>query len=288
MKQLKLSPDDKLLNPCWDNVFKAIFTKETPESRGALCKLLSAIIGRDVQVIAITTNEPPIENIRDRQIRFDISVKLDGELSNIEMTMYPRAFEHLRLEYYVARFFVSQDIRGVDKNYDDLQKTYQIALINDSIFPDQSFVHVFEYYDREHDISLNGQTKIITVELSKLEETIQKPVETMSVVEKWAVFFRYCLDKDRRELINTLIRDEEGITMASEVLLSISKDEIERARLLSEYKFEVDLQSDRVHARREGIKEGIKEVARSALAEGASLEFIHKITGLTEAEIRKL
>jgi hypothetical protein len=101
--------------------------------------------------------------------------------------------------------------------------------------PDQSFIHIFEYYDREQDISLNGQTRIITVELSKLEETVRKPPETMSAVEKWAVFFRYCLDKERRDLINTLIRDEEGITMASEVLLSVSKDEIERARLLSEY-----------------------------------------------------
>jgi predicted transposase/invertase (TIGR01784 family) len=122
------------------------------------------------------------------------------------------------------------------------------------------------------------------VELSKLEETVQKPIKAMSTIEKWAVFFRYCLDKERRELINAMIRDEEGITLASEVLLSVSKDEVERARLLSEYKFEVDLQSDRVHARREGIK----EVARNALAEGASLEFVRKITGLTEAEIGKL
>jgi predicted transposase/invertase (TIGR01784 family) len=253
-----------------------------------LSKLLSAIIGRDVQVLAITANEPPIENIRDRQIRFDISVKLDGELSNIEMTMSPRAFEHLRLEYYVARFFVSQDIRGINKDYGDLDKTYQIALINGNIFPDLSFFHTFEYYDREHDISLNGQTRIITVELSKLGEIVQKPAETMSAVEKWAVFFRYCLDKERRDLINTLIKDEEGITMASEVLLSVSKDEIERARLLSEYKFEVDLQSDRVHARREGMKEKTFEIARKALAKSLPLDTISEITGLTEAQIRKL
>jgi predicted transposase/invertase (TIGR01784 family) len=292
MKQIKLSPDDELLNPCWDNVFKAIFTKETPESRGALRGLLSAVIGRDVQVIAITANEPPISNIRDRQIRFDISVKLDGELSNIEMTMHPRSFEHLRLEYYVARFFVSQDIRGVDKGYDNLDKTYQIALINDSIFPDQSFIHTFEYYDREHDISLNGQTRIITVELSKLEETVQKPAETMSVAEKWAVFFRYCLDKERRGLINTLIKDEEGITMASEVLLSVSKDEIERARLLSEYKFEVDLQSDRVYARREGKKEGMKEkafeIARNFKSLGLAPDQIAAGTGLPLETVENL
>jgi predicted transposase/invertase (TIGR01784 family) len=280
MKQIKLLPDDELLNPCWDNVFKAIFTKEIPESRGALCKLLSAIIGRDVQVIAITANEPPIENIRDRQIRFDISVKMDGELSNIEMTMHARDFENLRIEYYASRFFVSQDIRGSDKHYGDLQKTYQISLINSSIIRDRSFFHTFEYYDRERDISLNGQIRIIMVELNKLEETVQKPIKAMNAIEKWAVFFRYCLDKDRRELINTLIKTEEGITMASEVLLSVSKDEIERARLLSEYKFEVDLQSDRVHA--------IKEIARKMKADRFTVEQIGKYSGLSPKEIAEL
>ena len=52
---------------------------------------------------------------------------------------------------------------------------------------------------------------------------------------------------------------EEGIAMASEVLITISKDEVERARLLSELKYELDTQSNLVHAKREGIKEGIQK-----------------------------
>ena len=41
--------EDDIINPCWDNVFKAIFTKDTPESRGALEYLLSAIIRRSLK-----------------------------------------------------------------------------------------------------------------------------------------------------------------------------------------------------------------------------------------------
>jgi hypothetical protein len=44
-----------------DNVFKAMFTKDIPESKGALSKLLSAVIGFEVSVTAITANEPPID-----------------------------------------------------------------------------------------------------------------------------------------------------------------------------------------------------------------------------------
>lgn len=42
--------------------------------------------------------------------------------------------------------------------------------------------------------------------------------------------------------------------MASEVLMTISKDDAERARLMSEYKYAVDTQSKVVQARREGIQ----------------------------------
>jgi hypothetical protein len=71
---IRFDDNDDLIDICLDNVFKAVFTKNTPESRGALSKLLSALIGRELAVLAITANEPPIDNLRDRQIRFDIGL----------------------------------------------------------------------------------------------------------------------------------------------------------------------------------------------------------------------
>jgi hypothetical protein len=95
---IKISENDDVIDICMDNVFKAVFTKNIPESKGALSKLLSAVIGFEVSVTAITANEPPIENIRDRQIRFDINCKSGGgELLNVEMSVNPDNFEPVRL-----------------------------------------------------------------------------------------------------------------------------------------------------------------------------------------------
>ena len=80
----------------------------------------------------------------------------------------------------------------------------------------------------------------------------------MSNQEYWAVYFRYLTDKKKRMKINEILEYDEGIAMASEVLLSISRDEIEQARLMSEYKYELDTQSKLVHAKREGRQEGIQ------------------------------
>ena len=290
--------DDDIINPCWDNVFKAVFTKDSPESRGALQELLSAIIGRNVAVSVITANEPPVDSIRERQIRYDITCKFDdGELCNIEMTLNPGTFEPLRLEYYSCKLFVGQDIRGSDKSYSDLKHTYQISLlVNDPIVNDDFFCHRFEYYDKEHNITLNGRTQIITIELSKLEKIASKPVDEMTALERWAVFFKYLQDIEKREIMNEIIKTEEGIAMAGQVLLTISKDEIERARLLSEYKFAVDLQSNMVEARREGRREGIEKgreegiekgkLIMNMLLSGESIESIIEKTGVNENEVR--
>ena len=47
--------------------------------------------------------------------------------------------------------------------------------------------------------------------------------------------------------------------MAGEVLLTISRDEEERARLESEFKYELDRQCELVDARRAGLAEGRSE-----------------------------
>jgi predicted transposase/invertase (TIGR01784 family) len=290
MEKIYFKYNDDIINPCWDNVFKAIFTRNTPESRGALEYLLSAIIKRKLAVLSIVANEPPVENINERQIRYDISCKFNNhELCNIEMTLNPDTFEPVRLEYYAAKLFISQDIRGQGKSYNDLQKTYQISLlVNSPIIKDDLFVHNFKYYDEENNISLNGRSHIITIELSKLEHIVRKPVAKMTSLERWAIFFKYTPDKEKRELVNEIIKSEEGITMAGQVLLSISKDEKERARLTSEYKFAVDLQSKIVDAERNARRVEKIEIARNALQKNMSIDDIIDITGLTREEVESL
>ncbi|MDR2070142.1 MAG: Rpn family recombination-promoting nuclease/putative transposase [Treponema sp.] len=280
MSGIRFEENDDLIDICLDNVFKAVFARDTPESQGALSRLLSAIIGRELRVVAITANEPPIDNLRDRQIRFDINCKGEGEeVVNVEMSLNPDAYEPVRLEFHAGKLFTGQDIRGADKSYDDLKEAYQIAILaRGRFFSEEGFQHKFEYYDPERGVRLGGRSRIITLELSKLDRVVEKPVGVMSGAEQWGIFFRYLRDKSKREKINEILEEEEGIAMAGEVLLRISKDEVERARLMSEYKYVVDTQSKVVHAKREGRKEGLKEGRKEGKQEeiSAILELINK------------
>jgi predicted transposase/invertase (TIGR01784 family) len=221
------------------------------------------------------------------------------------MSLNPDPFEPVRLEFHAGKLFTGQDIRGADKTYDDLKYAYQIAIVaKERFFADESVFHTFEYYDPVHGVSLKGRSRITTVELSKLDGVVEKPIGEMSVQEHWAIFFRYLTDKGRRGKINEIIACEEGIAMASEVLMSISKDEVERARLVSEYKYQLDMQSKLVHAKREGRQEGLQkglqdgkrqgrqegklEIAKALKDIGDPVEKIIRLTGLTPEEIAAL
>jgi predicted transposase/invertase (TIGR01784 family) len=160
--------------------------------------------------------------------------------------------------------------------------------VNKTFFADAALVHQFECYDTERGVSLGGRSRIITLEFSKLGGIVEKPVEEMNAQEKWAVFFRYLTDKEKRQKINEILKYEEGIEMAGEVLITISRDEAERARLTSEYKYVADTQSKVVQARRQGIRQGIIETAKAAKKASISADLIASITGLSLDEIAKL
>ena len=159
----------------------------------ALSKLVSALIGKEVTIITVLANEPPINNLRDRRIRFDINCKSEnGELIDVEMCFNPALFEPFRLEYYAGKLFTGQDLSGIDKDYSDLKKVYQIAILDKvHLFEDNDFYHSFEYFDPVNEISLNGKSRIITLELTKLENVMEKPITLMNKTEKWAAYFRY-------------------------------------------------------------------------------------------------
>jgi hypothetical protein len=115
---------------------------------------------------------------------------------------------------------------------------------------------------------------------------VEKRAEEMDEKETWAVYFRYINDKGKRGKINEIMELEEGIAMAGEVLRSISKDEVKRARLMSEYKYQLDAQSKLVHAKRMGIQEGIQQGMQQGrqeiinlLKSGKSPEEIIQLTG---------
>ena len=79
--------------------------------------------------------------------------------------------------------------------------------------------------------------------------------------------------------------------MASEVLMTISRDEIERTRLRSEEKYQLDMQSKLVTAKRRAEQKGLEKGLQKGEQKGEEkklqevLQLINQ--GLTSKEIEK-
>ena len=316
-----------ILPPCDDRIFKLLLT--APDAKPALMSLLSAILGRKVVDVVVHANEVPNSDVTEKGERFDVNCKIDdGSQVNLEMQLHnmpeyrdgQRKNTKWRGVYYLTDLHSSQASKGLPR-YDNLVRTYQVTFCAYNVFPHlPGFVNSFSLRHDETNELLCDAIQIIFVELSKLEEIVKKPVSEMTDLEKWSVFFRYAQDPSYRATVNEVIESEEGLQVAGEMLMSISKNETERAIFRSRKKYEWDAvasmkvemdearEEGRVEGRAEGRAEGIaigeergvklgekrgrnvrnREIAQNLIKLGLPLDQIIIATGIAREEAEQL
>lgn len=290
-----LPMDLDILPPSDDRVFKLILAPE--ESKPILIDLISSIIGRPVVDVAVRNSELPAEDTQEKAERLDVNCRLDDG-SQVDLEMQASHIEenpdgkHQNLKgksvYYLCDLHSSQPSVGL-RRYDKLAQTYQVTFCAYTVFPHrEEYINSFSMrHDKDNEL-LSDAIHVVYVELSKLGEIMKKSVADMTDLEKWAVFFRYAGDRAHRETVNQVIESKEALQMASTRLMSISKDEDERARFRSRKMYQSDLQSNLATAEDRGMAKGIRNVALNLIKRGRPFKEIAEDTGLSIEEIRKL
>ncbi len=200
--------------------------------------------------------------------------------------------EHKNLKgkgvYYLCDLHSSQPAKGL-RRYDKLARTYQVTFCSYTVFPRRaSYVNSFSLrHDGDNEL-LTDAIRVIYVELSKLNDILKKSVDAMTDLEKWAVFFQYANQPKYRETVNQVIESKEVLQMAGNLLMSVSKDEKERAVFRSRRMYQTDLASNLATAEDRGMQRGVQKVARSMIADGEPIEKITRYTGLSRDEVESL
>ena len=302
-----LPMDIDILPPSDDRIFKSIMT--SPEAEPFLIKLISGIIGHGVVDVTVCGNELPISDTQEKFERFDVNCKTDdGSQVNIEMQASRMeediGGEHKNLKariiYFLSDLHSSQPAKG-QQRYDRLARTYQITFCSYTVFRHRKeYVNSFSVrHDKDNEL-LHDAIQTIIIELSKLEDIVKKPVETMTDLEKFSIFFEYADNPMYRSTVNKVIESEEVLNVASNLLMNISQDERERAIFRSRKKFQMDMSSNMATAidnaeergEKRGEKRGKKEmaftIAKNLLAMNLPFEQVEAATGLTFEEIENL
>ena len=255
-----------ILPPSDDRVFKLILTNQ--EAKPVLIDLISSIIKRPVVDVEVRNNEIPPNDTQEKAERLDVNCRIDDG-SQIDLEMQASRIQeesdgkHQNLKgksiYYLCDLHSSQPSKGV-RRYDRLARTYQVTFCSYTVFPERTqYVNSFSLRHDEDNELLSDAIQVVYVELSKLQEIMEKSVDDMTDLEKWAVFFQYASEPTYRETVNEVIASKEVLQMAGNLLMSISQDERERAVFRSRRMYQTDMQSNLATAEDRGRAEGRAE-----------------------------
>jgi predicted transposase/invertase (TIGR01784 family) len=264
----------KILPPSDDSIFKTLLTH--PSAEAVLRDVISSVLNLSVLSAEVRSNELPVTDVFEKQERFDVNCTIDGG-KQIELEMQCEAMKgdsianrhkniKTRCVYYVCDLHSSQPSRG--DSYGDMLKTYQITFCGYTIFENHAdFISRFSLKNDEG-VELTDAISLVFIELSKLGQVLKKPVKEMTATEMWSVFFGYADNEKYREVIRGITSARKEISMASELLASISQNETERARFRARKKWRSDYNHNMIMSRREGLAEGKAEGLAEGLAEG--------------------
>ena len=188
--------------------------------------------------------------------------------------------------YYLTDLHSSQPSKG--KKYRELARTYQITFCNYTIYPERTDYITRASMRTEDGLQITDQINFILIELSKLTEILKKPVDKLTSLEMWSIFFKFAPDIKRRDVVNKVIAKKEELQMASTLLMEISQDEHQRAKYRSRRMFETDQTSNILTAEERGENRKAFDIASRMKHANKPFAEIIEFTGLTIAQIEKL
>jgi predicted transposase/invertase (TIGR01784 family) len=252
------------LDPKLDYVFKRLFSDE--DNALLLVDLLNAVLGfvatRRVRGVLLLNPFVAQDYAAGKVPILDVRARDDlGRQFLVEMQRLQRAALARRLLYYWSGGHAEQLLKG--ERYEMLQPTYTLCFLNEPLFSDAVYHHCFRVYDEAHGVLLCQDLEIHLVELSKFDlavEAVQTPLE------RWCYFFKHGASLDPAQLPATL--DIPIIRKAVEVLVKLSREEIERHWAAERVRAERDAADLLATARHDGHQQGFQEGIEKGMEKG--------------------
>ena len=256
-----------ILNPRLDVNFKALFTQGTKESDAALKSFISAAIGRKIKSLKLDPNEPPVDTPSQMQMSFDVAVTFDdGEKADIEIQGRDREYDFkARAEIQVARLLNNNAKKG--GNY-DAKKVFQISVLNFHCSRDDKSQVSRYTMKSQSGTELAGKLNVIFIDLLEIKKLVGTPVENLSPLQKWGLFFSYADDESKAEYISQIAESEEGIMEADRIAQKMSEDDANWFRQNSIDIARRDYNSTMEHYQEMGLEKGLKQGLEQGIQQG--------------------
>ena len=298
--------EGRRFNPLNDFLFFKVMGEKGDEAQ--LLGFLNAVLGRTGKnrftSVEILENKSFIaEAIGGKSSNLDVRAVLQGgSRINVEVQLRNQYNMDKRSLFYWSRMFIRSLKTGQD--YRELPRVITINILNYEFLPAGDFHTCFHLKEDRDNTLLTDALEIHYVDMVKWRRLGGKDIVNNSL-HRWLTWFD---PGSAPELVAEVVSMDTAIQKADKRQDHVLSDDDALRIYEMRQKAHWDLISTTNYAREEGHKEGHKEgheeghkeglregskkgredVARKALAEGATIEFVRKITGLSAREIAKL
>lgn len=268
----------KLLNPKLDYVFKRIFGYQGNEK--ITKSSIEAITKEKIYDIKLDCNPITEKDLYDDKLSIlDIKAKLNNNINcNIEMQIVDRKNIEKRILFYWSKMYTTTIKVGED--FDKLEKGILI-LISDYNLDKLSKLkkYITKWNIREEEtpkVILTDMLEIHIIELKKVKNDLSN-----NILNAWLKFIN-----NPEERVD--MTDSEELIEAKRILEDISSTERERYLAEQREKWILDKKAIKAAGYDQGLKEGLKQVAKKLKEKDVDVNFIVEATGLTKEEIENL
>lgn len=226
---------------------------------------------------------------------FDVNLQIANNLIELEMQNQDREYTmQNRMLKYIADMINNSYEK--DKDYEH-KPCYSVWFLGFRLFNDENSYHSFEFYDKENNISLVNDTKVICVEFAKFTE--------LDYNNKWYKLFKtYDLNSLKGDdlIMNELADKIENLNNDTEFIRRI--DYRERAEREYNARMNAATEQGLKQGMEQGLKQGLQqgleqgleqgakqkalEVAKKLKSMGLSIDEISTATSLSKKEIESM
>jgi len=285
-----------ILSPKEDFVFKFVFGDQN--NLGPVTGILQAILPwlpkDEFESVTFLDTQRKRSHQDDKLCVLDICIRLtSGRMVNIEIQLHPMPGILNRMQYYNAKMMIEQIKKG--HQYKDMGQVVAIFLLDYKEFEDDAYHHEYRLVCRQTGHELPGSQEIHVLEFPKLP-----PENDESPLWKWLRLLSAKTEKEMR----ILSKGDQAMTQAVARIKEASASEQIRHQAFRRHLAKKDQEARLQGSRDEGLAEGLAKGKAEGLAEGeakSQVEFarrllrremplaeVAELSGLPEAEVKRL
>lgn len=144
--------------------------------------------------------------------------------------------------------------------------------------------------------NLSDRQNIIFIDLKTIRKKLGTPIEELTPVDKWGLFFSYVDNEKEADYISELVRSEKGIMAAENTVKYMSEADdnwfVQNSRYIAERDKNTQIHNAEKRGREEGLQQGAQqkavETATNMLRKKYPVTEISEMTGLSQEQILEL